>query len=137
MSAKTNKGSFLARALPSIFGFLNEKDVDQAKLAEFEKEAQAAISGNQDTELADPETLDEPEAADDDELTKLKAQVTQLENTNASLKTENTKFKSQHKAQVAAGVTLPNEDASVRNAQEAPAFASDSPMGIALSRFQK
>ncbi|MDQ1085639.1 hypothetical protein [Siphonobacter sp. SORGH_AS_1065] len=141
MSTKPKqKGSYLAQFFPKLFGVLNDSNIDQAQIAELENEAEAAVAVGKEQGLENPEALAEPDtenATEDDELTKLRAQVTELQNTNASLKTENTKFKSQHKAQVAAGVTLPNEDASVRNAQEAPAFASDSPMGIALSRFQK
>ncbi len=88
MSTKTNKGSFLAKALPSIFGFLNEKDVDQAKLAEFEQEAKAALEAGGGEGLDNPEDLEEPdtEASEDDELTKLKAENARLLTANASLK---------------------------------------------------
>ncbi|PQA59171.1 hypothetical protein [Siphonobacter curvatus] len=139
MSTKTNKGSFLAKVLPSLFGYLNEKDVDQAKLADIEKEAQAAFTAGKSTDLEDPEGLEEPdtEAAEDDELTKLKAEVASLKKTNASLTTENTKFKKAHQNQAAAGKVLPNEDAGTRGQAEEPQFAANDPMGIALSHWSQ
>lgn len=140
MSTKPKqKGSYLAQFFPKLFGVLNDSNVDQAQIAELENEAEAAVAVGKEQGLESPEALAEPDtenAAEDDELTKLKAQVTQLQNTNASLKSENVKFKKAHQTQVAAGVALPGEDASVRNVQEAPAFASDSPMGIALAHFK-
>lgn len=137
MSTKTNKGSFLAKALPSIFGFLNEKDVDQAKLAEFEQEAKAALDAGGEG-LENPEDLEEPdtEASEDDELTKLKAQVDSLTKANASLKSENSKFKTSHQKAAAAGRVTPKEDVSARNQEEEPEFAANSPMGFALAQMK-
>lgn len=138
MSTKTNKGSFLAKALPSIFGFLNEKDVDQAKLAEFEQEAKAALEAGGGEGLDNPEDLEEPdtEASEDDELTKLKAQVDSLTKANASLKSENSKFKTSHQKAAAAGRVTPKEDISARNQEEEPVYAANSPMGFALAQLK-
>lgn len=139
MSKPKEKGSFLAKHFPKLFSHFNESEVDQAKLAEFETEASEAIAAGIEAGLENPETLEEPdtEASEDEDPAKLKAEVERLKGVNATLQTQNAKYKQTHKQQAAAGLALPNEDTSVRGQQEQPAFAANTPMGMALKHWQK